>query len=120
MIETVAVSVGRRKPWLHLPLRLCKFAMSLLGPLLNPFKRRSFMLQPKTLDTLSVHRWYSNEKAKSLLRWRPVYPMENALRLAIEAELREGTLRVYPCNLFVWGTFAILLLLGYLVFFLGR
>ncbi len=84
--------LGVKPPSRKIPLSAAKLAVSMM----KPFKNRggkSFIWHPQSIQSMDEHRWYTNERAKTILGWSPKYTMEEALTKVVEWCLANGYLK---------------------------
>ncbi len=72
--ETLGVDPPRRK----IPTVLAKLGVGVLSPFKNR-EKTTFLWHMKTTQSMDEERWYSNEKAKTLLGWAPQLTMQEGL-----------------------------------------
>lgn len=76
-------SLGVDPPKLKIPTAIAKIGIGLLSPIKNR-KRTTFLWHMQSVQSMDEERWYSNEKAKSLLGWAPQVTMREGLKRAID------------------------------------
>ncbi len=85
--ETLGVDPPRRK----IPTVLAKLGVGILSPFKNR-EKTTFLWHMKTTQSMDEERWYSNEKAKTLLGWAPQITMQEGLIRAINWYYEHGHL----------------------------
>lgn len=93
LIGGLCDSMGRQKPVGYLPLPLGKAVIRLVGPIMNWGKKRTFVLQPRTLDETMEYRVYRNDRLKAL-GFSPKHDMISGVKETVKEELRTGGLHV--------------------------
>ncbi|MEM4735052.1 MAG: NAD-dependent epimerase/dehydratase family protein [Candidatus Thorarchaeota archaeon] len=83
LIDFVTAELGVSPPRLRIPTRLAMMGIGLLSPIKNR-KKNTFLWHMKTVKSMDEDRWYSNERAKTLLEWSPRVTMQEGIRREIE------------------------------------
>jgi len=87
--------LNRIPPFIKLPIPVIRVITQLVGPLLNLGKKKIFLFKPETIDRMGEDRWYSNEKAKKDLGFRPQYTFEEGLEHTINYMVRKGEVNTW-------------------------
>jgi len=87
--------LNRISPFIKLPIPVIRVITQLVGPLLNLGKKKIFLFKPETIDRMGEDRWYSNEKAKKDLGFRPQYTFEEGLEHTINYMVRKGEVNTW-------------------------
>jgi nucleoside-diphosphate-sugar epimerase len=92
VFNVVAEILGVEPPTRKVPVSFAKMGVGLIGFFKHRGKR-TFLWHMKSVDALNSERWYSNEKAKRMLGWKPTMTMKETFRSAIEWYISEGHLK---------------------------
>ncbi|MFX1319430.1 MAG: NAD-dependent epimerase/dehydratase family protein [Promethearchaeota archaeon] len=85
----VANHLGVEPPKRKVPVFFAKLGVGLIG-LFKYRGKRTYLWHMKSVDAMNSERWYSNEKAKRLLGWRPTMGMAETFTRAIDWFVSEG------------------------------
>jgi len=91
-LVTIATALKRITPKIYLPMPLCKLGITVLRPIMNRGKRRTFMYEPETLDRMLEDHSYSNEKAKRELGWKPQMSTIEGVQKTVDHYFKVGAL----------------------------
>ncbi len=83
LIEYLGDILGVKAPKRYVSTTLAKVGIGLLSPLKNRGKT-TFLWHTQTIQSMDEDRWYSNDKAKKLLGWKPQVTMEEGIKREIE------------------------------------
>lgn len=89
VFQFVANHLGVEPPKRKVPVFLAKLGVALIG-FFKYRGKRTYLWHMKTVDAMNSERWYSNEKAKRLLGWRPTMTMAETFTRAIDWLVAEG------------------------------
>ena len=92
VFNVVAEILGVEPPTRKVPVSFAKMGVGVIGFFKHRGKR-TFLWHMKSVDAMNSERWYSNEKAKRMLGWKPTMTMEETFRSAIEWYKSEGHLK---------------------------
>ena len=98
--------LNRMQPFFHLPFWLVKPTIAIVDPIMNLGKRRAFMYKSSTIDRMAEDRWYSNQKAKDILGFRPRYSLEEGLSKTVQHYVDRGLVHRWPISPFALITCA--------------
>ncbi|XP_062513683.1 sterol-4-alpha-carboxylate 3-dehydrogenase, decarboxylating-like [Corticium candelabrum] len=95
-VSQVCTGLGYPAPRYHLPYLLVYFialVLHFISLLIRPVKNIEFSLSPMKVALAGTHHYYSCQKAKDELSYRPLVPMDNALEKTLESfsEMRAET-----------------------------
>ncbi|MHA1638285.1 MAG: NAD-dependent epimerase/dehydratase family protein [Candidatus Thorarchaeota archaeon] len=91
LITFIGNALGVKPPTRRVPTRLAKLGMSLMSPIKNR-GRTTFLWHAQTVQSMDEERFYTNDKAKKLLGWKPKHTMQEGLQKSIEWYYAEGHL----------------------------
>ena len=91
IIPFLCDNLGVKAPKMRVPTSIAKLGIGLMSPLKNR-GRTTFLWHMKTVQSMDEERWYSNDKAKRLLRWTPKITIQEGLVRQIEWAWKEGLL----------------------------
>ncbi|MFW9935045.1 MAG: NAD-dependent epimerase/dehydratase family protein [Candidatus Thorarchaeota archaeon] len=91
LFQFVAEYLGVDPPKRKVPVILGKIGVGLIGFFKHRGKR-TYLWHAKTVDAMNQDRWYSNEKAKRVLGWKPSMTMAEAFRRTMDWYISEGYL----------------------------
>jgi len=106
-IHYVSQEVHRISPFMELPIPVIRTVTYLLGPPLNLFREKRFLFKTDSVDRMGEDRWYSNEKAKQELGYKPKYNFQQAIGHTIKHMTEKGEL----CTWYISPVAAVLLAL---------
>jgi nucleoside-diphosphate-sugar epimerase len=89
----LASELNRIPPLFTIPQPIVKFVVKMLGPVFNYGKRRIFLFHPYTVDRMLEDRWFTNEKAKKDLGFKPKYSFREGLSHTVKAHIAARRLR---------------------------
>jgi nucleoside-diphosphate-sugar epimerase len=89
VFEFVSNHLGVEPPKRKVPVVFAKLGVGLIGVFKHRGKR-TYLWHTKSVDAMNSERWYSNEKAKKLLGWKPHMTMAETLTRAIDWYVAEG------------------------------
>eukprot|EP00026_Physarum_polycephalum_P008804 Phypoly_transcript_08905.p1 GENE.Phypoly_transcript_08905~~Phypoly_transcript_08905.p1 ORF type:complete len:369 (-),score=40.47 Phypoly_transcript_08905:281-1387(-) len=85
----------RISPFMKLPIPVIRVITQFIGPVLNLGKKKIFLFKTETIDRMGEDRWYSNEKAKKELGFRPKYTFEGGLQHTINYMIQKGEVNTW-------------------------
>lgn len=92
LFKVVASQLGVDPPKRKVPVALAKLGVGLIG-FFKHRGERTYLWHMKSVDAINSERWYSNQKAKTVLGWRPSMTMEEALRRSVDWYVAEGYIK---------------------------
>jgi nucleoside-diphosphate-sugar epimerase len=91
LITFLGNALGVKPPTRRVPTRIAKIAVSLMSPIKNRGKT-TFLWHAQSIQSMDEERFYTNDRAKKLLDWKPKHTMQEGLQKAIEWYYAEGHL----------------------------
>jgi nucleoside-diphosphate-sugar epimerase len=91
LFDALAEHTGGKAPRPGLPLFLARLGMAVL----SRFKgrgRKTFLWHTESIKAVVQSRWYTNEKAKRLLGWKPEFTVIEAFKRAADWYFEHGYL----------------------------
>ncbi len=92
LLDFLIHRLGVKGPKFRVPTILAKVGVGLMSLYKNR-KRNTFLWHMQTIQVLVEERWYSNKKAKEILKWIPKITMREGLGRAIEWAYTQGYLK---------------------------
>ncbi len=89
VFQFVANHLGVEPPKRKVPVFFAKLGVGLIG-FFKYRGKRTYLWHTKSVDAMNSERWYSNEKAKRLLGWKPTMTMAETFTRAIDWFVAEG------------------------------
>jgi nucleoside-diphosphate-sugar epimerase len=89
LFNVVADQLGVEPPKRKVPVMFAKLGVGLIG-FFQHRGERTYLWHMKSVDAINSDRWYSNEKAKQMLGWKPSMTMEETLRAAVDWYVTKG------------------------------
>lgn len=83
LIEFVTSQLGVKTPKIYVPTSIAKMGIGLMSPIKNR-KGTTFLWHAKSIESMDQDRWYSNQRARTLLGWAPKVTMQEGIRRQIE------------------------------------
>jgi nucleoside-diphosphate-sugar epimerase len=92
MFQFLANYLGVEPPKRKVPIFLAKLGVGLIG-FFRHRGERTYLWHMKTVDAMNHDRWYSNEKAKRVLGWKPSMTMAEAFQSTMDWCISKGYLK---------------------------
>jgi nucleoside-diphosphate-sugar epimerase len=89
VFQFVANYLGVEPPKRKVPVFFAKLGVGLIG-FFKYRGKRTYLWHMGSVDAMNSERWYSNEKAKQLLGWKPTMTMAETFTRAIDWFVAEG------------------------------